>query len=477
MSSVTHVWKQWEGRQVDGKFRLGEWLGGSDHSAVFRVVEEKNGAAKAAVKFISAQSLTNGNRSEETQLLRWAVTAHMSQPNLIRLFEFGRCDMEDERFLYVVMEYAEEDLSQILPQRALAPEEVKEMLPPVVEALAFLHEQGFVHGRIKPSNVLAVNNQLKISADSLHDIGEPGGETKSVYAAPEAAKALSPASDAWSVGVLLVAALSGHEPDVRKVESGQVVVSADVPQPYREMAQKCLRIDPQRRSRVSEILGGRAKVAASAPQAAVREAVPAPIPVRREEPIFRENESGGESKNRWIGVVAVVLVLLVIAVIGVRMLQHRASAPGESHPAEQSAAPASQAAPAQTATPQTVVPQPVPSQPATPPPTTAPSSGTARGSVAHQVIPEISRQAQKTIHGRIKVNVEVEVDASGNVSHAKLASGGPSRYFADRALEAARGWKFNPARGDGQPSSSTWLLRFQFSRGATQVFPAETNPK
>jgi TonB family protein len=474
MSSLTHVWKQWEGRQVDGKFRLGEWLGGSDHSAVFRVVEEKNGAAKAAIKFISAQSLTNGNHNEETQLSRWAVTARVSHPNLIRLFEFGRCNMEDERFLYVVMEYAEEDLSQILPQRALAPEEVKEMLPPVLEALGFLHEQGFVHGRIKPSNVLAVNNQLKISADSLHNIGEAGDKTKSVYGAPEAAKALSPASDAWSVGVLLVAALSGHEPDVRRVESGQVVVSSDVPQPYREMAQKCLRIDPQSRIRVSEILKRPAIVPATIPQPAPREVIPRPIQNSGQNPVVRETESGGESKNRWFGTAAIVLILLVIAVFGARMMfQHRAGTPEEIHPTEPATVPASQSPqPSQTATPQAV-----PSQPATSSPAASSASGNTRGSVVHQVVPEISRQAQKTIHGRIKVNVEVAVDASGNVSHANLASAGPSHYFADRALEAARGWKFNPAQVDGQPSSSVWLLRFQFSRGATQVFPAETNSK
>jgi protein TonB len=170
----------------------------------------------------------------------------------------------------------------------------------------------------------------------------------------------------------------------------------------------------------------------------------------------------------------VVVFILVVVVFGARMmLQHRPSAPEETHPSEPATAPASQSPPPA----QTAVPQAVPSQPATYSPAAASAPGNTRGSVVHQVVPEISRQAQKTIHGRIKVNVEVAVDASGNVSHANLASAGPSHYFADRALEAARGWKFNPAQVDGQPSSSVWLLRFQFSRGATQVFPAETNSK
>jgi hypothetical protein len=34
ITSSTEEWKKWEGR-VDGKFPLGHWLGGSEHSAVF----------------------------------------------------------------------------------------------------------------------------------------------------------------------------------------------------------------------------------------------------------------------------------------------------------------------------------------------------------------------------------------------------------------------------------------------------------
>ena len=33
--SKPETWKSWEGRTVDGKFPLRQYLGGSDHSAVF----------------------------------------------------------------------------------------------------------------------------------------------------------------------------------------------------------------------------------------------------------------------------------------------------------------------------------------------------------------------------------------------------------------------------------------------------------
>jgi TonB family protein len=91
-------------------------------------------------------------------------------------------------------------------------------------------------------------------------------------------------------------------------------------------------------------------------------------------------------------------------------------------------------------------------------------------------MPEVSRSAQRTIHGRIKIDVRVSVDAAGNVSHATLVSASPSKYFADQALAAARQWKFNPARANGDAVPSEWNLRFHFSRTSTQVLPTETKP-
>jgi TonB family protein len=93
--------------------------------------------------------------------------------------------------------------------------------------------------------------------------------------------------------------------------------------------------------------------------------------------------------------------------------------------------------------------------------------------VLQQVLPEVSRGAQNTIHGHVKVGVQLSVDTSGNVSQVKLISPGPSKYFANQALAAARRWKFKPPETDGQASLSEWILRFQFGRTSTQVFPAQ----
>src|ERR1035441_9368145 len=109
------VWKTWEGRAVDGKFPLRQWLGGSDHSAVFLTERSGRESQRAAIKLIPAGNLYLENLDEAAQLSRWAAAARLSRPHLIRLFEYGRCQIGDTRLLYVVMEYAEENLAEILP--------------------------------------------------------------------------------------------------------------------------------------------------------------------------------------------------------------------------------------------------------------------------------------------------------------------------------------------------------------------------
>src|ERR1700727_1399500 len=162
MSTPIELWKKWEGKLVDGKLPLKQWLGGSDHSGVFLTERVSGQSRRAAIKFIAAKDI-----DEEGQLSRWASASRLSHPHLIRLFEYGRCAIDGTRLLYLVMEFADENLAEILPLRPLAPTEAKEMLPPVADALAYLHRSGYAHGRIQPSNVMAVDNQLKISSDSL----------------------------------------------------------------------------------------------------------------------------------------------------------------------------------------------------------------------------------------------------------------------------------------------------------------------
>jgi TonB family protein len=459
MSTTTDFWKSWEGRVVDGRFPLRQWLGGSDHSAVFLTERSGAGSQKAVIKLIRAES-----SDEDAQLSRWATAFRLSHLHLIRLYECGRGKIDGTRLLYVVTEYAEENLAEILPLRPLVPEEASEMLRPTVGTLAYLHQSGFAHGGIRPSNIMAVDNQLKISADGLGKIGERvGAHSPSAYDAPELASGgLSPAGDIWSLGITLVAVLTQNEPNLKNGDQGRVAVLETIPQPFREIAQQCLQIDPLRRCTAADILSllrtptlqTQTHPTRIRRSQASRTRVEAPIPQPR--------------PRRWIVVPIVAAALFLLAWAGSKFMAHQPPIPAaETH--STSAPPSASAPPrADTPAPKSAAPFSAKGKPA--------QNGVVRGSVLQQVLPDVSRGAQNTITGHVKVSVQVSVDTSGNVSEAKFVSAGPSKYFAERALAAARRWKFTPLQVAGQAVASEWILRFQFGRADIQAFPAEIKP-
>jgi len=92
------------------------------------------------------------------------------------------------------------------------------------------------------------------------------------------------------------------------------------------------------------------------------------------------------------------------------------------------------------------------------------------------VLPEASEKALATIHGRVHVGVLVHIDEAGNVSEAELSSPGPSQYFADLALKAARRWEFTSPEVDGHSVPSAWQILFVFTTDGVKVYPSQTAP-
>jgi TonB family protein len=90
--------------------------------------------------------------------------------------------------------------------------------------------------------------------------------------------------------------------------------------------------------------------------------------------------------------------------------------------------------------------------------------------IVQRVVPSISQSALGTITGTVRVTVKVEVDSTGSVSDASFVSEGPSQYFARKAMEAAKQWRFAGS------TPRTWVLRFGFKRGGTSVAPEPAAP-
>jgi len=122
---MTETWKKFEGQVVDKQFSLLQYLGSSEHSAVF-LTNYGPGHQNAAIKLVQEDPA-----NAAAQISRWELAAKLSHPNLIRLFEVGRCRLNDTELLYVVMEYAEENLAQVLRHRPLTEREAREMLESV----------------------------------------------------------------------------------------------------------------------------------------------------------------------------------------------------------------------------------------------------------------------------------------------------------------------------------------------------------
>ena len=306
-------WKQWEGQVVNGKFPLQRFLGGSEHGGVFLVDESAGGKPQTAIKLVPAASVDAND-----QLRQWKAAADLDHPNVIRLFEAGRCELVGTDFLYVLTEYAEEDLSQILPQRALTDEETRQVLDAVLKGLAYIHGKGLVHGRVKPSNILAAGDVVKISSDSLRAAGEVARRPveESVYDAPETATGpLGPSADVWSLGVTLVEGLTQRLPVLDSAQGRELTLPAGIPEPFQEIARHCLQIDPGSRWTVGEIVARleTGKAEARRPQALQSE--PA-AQAGREAGATALSAAGDQKKSaKWLYALAFVAVVVVGAIL------------------------------------------------------------------------------------------------------------------------------------------------------------------
>lgn len=266
---MSFSWKQYEGQVVNNAFPLQRYLGGSTESAVFLTQLAGPQSSKAAIKLVPEVV------SADMQLSLWRRASKLTHPNLLQLYQGGRCRLADMDLLYVVMEYAEEDLSQILPQRALNSAEARDMLGPVLDALRDLHAQGLVHSRLKPSNILATSDQVKLSSDRLFPAGEvhKSAAKRTAYDSPESVnQALTPAGDVWSLGVLLIEVLTQVRPEAQPGDLP--VVPHSLPQPFHDIARNALQREPRHRWTIANIEASLNPRAAAAVQSASPVSVP-----------------------------------------------------------------------------------------------------------------------------------------------------------------------------------------------------------
>ena len=247
--TVAQGWPE-SGALINGVYPLLSMLHGSDRSAVFTTEARTRGVAAAAIKIVRAAPVLT-----DLQLRHWRTATARTHPHLLRLFDSGLCQLAGQQYLFVVMEYADQTLAQVLRTRALTAEEAREMLPPALEALAFLHRKNLVHGQLKPANLMVVGDQLKLASDTIRPAGEPRAShvPPSLYDPPEAHHGrATPAGDIWGLGVTLVEALTQSLP-WPDVASRTTSLPPSLPPAFVDAVQRCLSHEPTARPTVAEL--------------------------------------------------------------------------------------------------------------------------------------------------------------------------------------------------------------------------------
>jgi serine/threonine protein kinase len=147
--------------------------------------------------------------------------ASISHPHIVPIFDGGETG---DGTYYIAMEYLPGGTlkDRIASGRTLAPRAVVEVALEITRALQAAHRRGVIHRDIKPRNILITDSgHIKVAdfgiaraaeATTVSDLGDILGSAK--YMSPEQAAGdqVGPASDLYSLGVVLYEMLTGTVP-------------------------------------------------------------------------------------------------------------------------------------------------------------------------------------------------------------------------------------------------------------------------
>lgn len=227
-----------EGEAVGG-YVLEELVGEGGMGVVFRARDPEL-SRTVAVKLIAPQ-LANDPRFRELFVNEALAVAGLEHPHVLPVHRAG----EDDGRLFIAMRLVEGESLQALVERegGLALARAARVVAQVAEALDAAHARGIVHRDVKPGNVLIAGepgrehvylSDFGLSTHSTSDgrrshrwVGTPE------YVAPEQIRGepATPAGDIYSLGCLLVFALTGNAPFSAAHEEGVLVGHLTSPPP------------------------------------------------------------------------------------------------------------------------------------------------------------------------------------------------------------------------------------------------------
>ena len=270
---IIHIAMQ-EGTLLNNRYQLLQRVGSGGMAEVFRARDSML-ERYVAIKVLRADY--TGNESFQERFRQEArAAANLSHPNIVTVHDFGL----DRGQLFIVMEHVPgSDLKTLLRKRGRFT--VEEAIPLIVQACAgigYAHRAGLVHCDVKPHNMLVTpDKRLKVTdfgiARALATI-HPEEHSEVVWGSPQyfspeqaAGEPPSPASDVYSLGIVLYELLTGSLPfnATTPQELGRMHLDA-YPHPIREylpdisptleqIVDKVLSKEPSARYRTADQLG------------------------------------------------------------------------------------------------------------------------------------------------------------------------------------------------------------------------------
>ena len=264
---------------IDGRYELGPVLGRGAMSTVYRATDLLLGRDVAIKIFLPGSGDDSFRSRQETEM---RLLASFDHPGLVAAFDAGVDTRNDEERAYLVMELVEgRDLKAVLSDGPLTHSETTRIGVRLAGALAQVHAQGVIHRDIKPANIVVSEGTDGADSVKLADFGvalvmddhrlTATGFTVGTaqYLSPEQAQGLhlTPASDIYSLGLVLLECLTGKpEYPGTPVETASArlhrapEIPEDLPNGLRGLLQAMTDMDPERRPTagdVEEVLAGR----------------------------------------------------------------------------------------------------------------------------------------------------------------------------------------------------------------------------
>ncbi|MFD3593167.1 protein kinase [Nocardia sp. NPDC058640] len=230
---------------IDQRFELIEPLGKGGMGTVWRAydVALHREVALKEVRNLD-ESRTDPGIHRERVLREARALARIGHPNVVAVHHIVDSDQYDHP--WIVMELVRgRALSDVLAGGSLPPGQVAALGRGILGALRAAHAVGVLHRDVKPANVIVREDGSPVLTDfgiaaitgmtALTSTGSVVGSLD--YVAPERLQGIegNPASDLWSLGLVLYFAVEGHQPMRRDsaVATLAAVISGQVPTPQR----------------------------------------------------------------------------------------------------------------------------------------------------------------------------------------------------------------------------------------------------